>query len=280
MMDTRENGLSTYLAEIAKIPLLTPAEEVRLARDLKRGGEREHEARRRLIISNLRLVVSIAKRYLYYGLPLLDLIEEGNLGLMKAVDRFDPARGCKFSTYATWWIRQAVTRSLSNQGRTVRIPVYITDNLSKYKRVVEELYRKTGRQPELEEIAKAMELKEAEVRRLQTFAESIAPMEGMSSLDSEGFHNLPEGTSPSANDPAIEQWVRDQQMEDLLSQISPRDATIIRYRYGLDDGAVHTLEETGRKFKLTRERIRQIEKDAMKRLREYLADKKSDYTLP
>ncbi len=280
MMDTRENGLSTYLAEIAKIPLLTPAEEVRLARNLKRGGEKAREARRRLIISNLRLVVSIAKKYLYYGLPLLDLIEEGNLGLMKAVDRFDPSRGCKFSTYATWWIRQAVTRSLSNQGRTVRIPVYITDNLSKYKRVVEELYRKTGRHPEVDEIAQAMELKEAEVRRLQTFAESIAPMEGMSSLDSEGFHSLPEGTSPAANDPAIEQWVRDQQMEDLLSQISPRDATIIRYRYGLDDGAVHTLEETGRKFKLTRERIRQIEKDAMKRLREYLADKKSDYTLP
>ncbi|MBW7866552.1 MAG: RNA polymerase sigma factor RpoD/SigA [Candidatus Hydrogenedens sp.] len=277
MLDTKENGLSTYLAEISKIPLLSASEEIRLAHDLKRGGEKAKEARRKLIISNLRLVVSIAKKYLYYGLPLLDLIEEGNLGLMKAVDRFDPGRGCKFSTYATWWIRQAVTRSLSNQGRTVRIPVYITDNLSKYKKVVEELYIKSGRQPETEDIAKAMGVKPAEVRKLESFAESIAPMEGMSSMDADGNRGFPDGADPGGNDHAIEQLARDQQMEELLGQLSERDAKIIRYRYGLDDGKVHTLEETGHAFKLTRERIRQIEKDVMKRLREFVADKKPDY---
>lgn len=277
MLDTKENGLSTYLAEISKIPLLSASEEIRLAHDLKRGGEKAKEARRKLIISNLRLVVSIAKKYLYYGLPLLDLIEEGNLGLMKAVDRFDPGRGCKFSTYATWWIRQAVTRSLSNQGRTVRIPVYITDNLSKYKKVVEELYIKSGRQPETEEIAEMMGVKPAEVRKLESYAESIAPMEGMSSMDADGNRGLPDAVDPCGNDHAIEQLARDQQMEELLGQLSERDAKIIRYRYGLDDGKVHTLEETGRAFKLTRERIRQIEKDVMKRLREFVADKKPDY---
>ena len=166
MLDVRENGLSTYLAEISRIPLLSTSEEVRLAKEIRAGNA---EARRRLIVSNLRLVVSIAKKYLYYGLPLLDLIEEGNLGLMKAVKRYDPDRGCKFSTYATWWIRQAVTRALSNHGRTVRIPVYVTDNVSRYKKTAEDLYIRTGKHPGPEEVAEEMGIKEAEARKLQAF---------------------------------------------------------------------------------------------------------------
>jgi len=274
MSESRENGLSTYLAEISKIPLLTSQEEIRLARLAQKG---DGAARRRLIVSNLRLVVSIAKKYLYYGLPMLDLIEEGNLGLMKAVDRYDPERGCKFSTYATWWIRQAVTRSLSNHGRTIRIPVYITDNISKYKRISEELYIKNGRQPEVEEIAEGMGIKPSEVRKIQALVDVVSPLENMSSTDADGPRGMPESVEPRQLDKAIEQIELDQQMEALMDQLTEREANILRYRYGLMDGTAHTLEETGKKFRLTRERIRQIEKDVMKRLRSFVDAHQEDF---
>ena len=276
MADFRENGLSAYLAEISRIPLLGPSEEIRLARRAKEG---DGAARRKLIVSNLRLVVSIAKKYLYYGLPLLDLIEEGNLGLMKAADRYDPERGCKFSTYATWWIRQAVTRSLSNQGRTVRIPVYITDNVSRYKKVADELYIKTGRQPELEEVAKRLDIRIEEAQKLQQFVDVVAPLEKVQATDPLGNRAIPENLEPRESDKAIEQIGLDQQMEELMHQLTEREANIIRYRYGLIDGKVHTLEETGREFELTRERIRQIEKDVMRRLRSYVGEHAEDFQL-
>lgn len=274
MKEYRENGLSTYLAEIARIPLLSASEEVRLAR---RAQEGDGEARRKLIVSNLRLVVSIAKKYLYYGLPLLDLIEEGNLGLMKAVERFDPERGCKFSTYATWWIRQAVTRSLSNHGRTVRIPVYVTDNIARYKKTSEDLYKQSGKQPEPEEVAEAMGIKVQEARKLQAFVREVAPLENMGSTDINEGQGIPESLQPRQGDKAIEQFGLDQQMEDLMKELTDRETNIIRFRYGLTDGMAHTLEETGREFNLTRERIRQIEKDVMKRLRTYVSDKPDDF---
>jgi RNA polymerase primary sigma factor len=274
MMDARENGLSTYLAEISKIPLLSTADEIRLAKRAQKG---DGEARRKLIVSNLRLVVSIAKKYLYYGLPLLDLIEEGNMGLMKAVDRFDPDRGFKFSTYATWWIRQAVTRSLSNQGRTVRIPVYITDNVSRYKKVVEELYIKTGKQPDADAIAKAMGMKLREVKKLQQFADVVGPLENMQTTDLDPSRGFPESMEPTHSNKAIDQIVLDQQMEELMKGLTDREANIIKFRYGLMDGQAHTLEETGKQFKLTRERIRQIEKDVMKRLRGVVNENLEDY---
>ena len=275
MSTPRENGLSTYLAEISRIPLVGPAEEIRLAKQAQKG---DGTARRKLIVSNLRLVVSIAKRYLYYGLPLQDLIEEGNLGLMKAVERFDPDRGCKFSTYATWWIRQAVTRSLSNHGRTIRIPVYVTDNIARYKKVAEELYIKTGKKPDLEEIAEAMDVKMAEVKKLQSFAEAVAPLESMGSNDGEEMRGgIPENLEPRSTDKSIEQIDRDQQMQVLMKDLTERERNIISYRYGLTDGKAHTLEATGEKFKLTRERIRQIEKDVMKRLRTYVMDHEDDF---
>lgn len=274
MADTRENGLSTYLAEISKIPLLSSSEEIRLSKAAQAG---DAAARRRLIVSNLRLVVSIAKKYLYYGLPLMDLIEEGNLGLMKAVERYDPDRGCKFSTYATWWIRQAVTRSLSNHGRTVRIPVYITDNVARYKKLVEREYIKSGRYPEIEAVAEELKIKIAEAKRLQEFADVVTPLERMQSTDGDGDRGIPESLEPKRTDKAIEQIELDQQMEELMRQLTEREANIIRYRYGLHDGKAHTLEETGKMYKLTRERIRQIEKDVMKRLRTYASSHEDDF---
>ncbi len=274
MTDPRENGLSTYLAEISRIPLLSTSDEIRLA---KRAQSGDGEARHKLIVSNLRLVVSIAKKYLYYGLPLLDLIEEGNLGLMKAVDRYDPSRGCKFSTYATWWIRQAVTRSLSNHGRTVRIPVYVTDNVARYKKTAEELYIRTGRRPDPEEVAKEMGIKVAEARRLREFVEDISSLDKVSTTEGEDGRTPAELMDAHQVDRAIVQFELDQEMDELMGQLTSREGSILRYRYGLLDGRAHTLEETGREFRLTRERIRQIEKDAMKRLRCFVGKHRDDF---
>lgn len=269
MPDPRENGLSRYLAEISRIPLLSATEEIRLAKAAQAG---DGEARRKLIVSNLRLVVSIAKKYLYYGLPLLDLIEEGNLGLMKAVERFDPDRGFKFSTYATWWIRQAVTRALSNYGRTVRIPVYVTDNVARYKKKAEEIYTRTGRQPEPEEMAEELGIKVTEAKKLQSFVEEVSPLDNMETASEGDSRGIPDALEPTASNAAIQQIEIDQQLQELMKELTEREANIIKYRYGLMDGKAHTLEQTGRQFGLTRERIRQIENDVMKRLRNYVQE--------
>lgn len=272
--DLRENGLSQYLAEISKIPLLSPAEELALARKAKQG---DGIARKRLIVSNLRLVVSIAKKYLYYGMPLLDLIEEGNLGLMKAVERFDPDRGCKFSTYATWWIRQAVTRALSNQGRTVRVPVYVTDSIARYKKVVEELYSEEGQKPTLAKVAKRMKISLEEAQKLQDYSEWVASIEQASAPEEELDVSGARLADTSSQERLVDQIHLDQQMELLLGQLSKREAEIIKYRYGIADGTPHTLEETGRRFRLTRERIRQIEREIMARLRAYAQENHEDF---
>ena len=253
--------------------MLSPPEELRLARRAQAGNG---EARRKLIVSNLRLVVSIAKKYLYYGLPLQDLIEEGNMGLMKAVDRYDPERGCKFSTYATWWIRQAVTRALSNYGRTVRIPVYVTDNVSRYKKAAEELYIKSGKQPAPEEVAEKLGIKVAEAMKLQAFVRDVASLDNIETTD-DSNRGIPESIEPRRTDVAIAQFELDQQLEELMKQLTPREQDIVRFRYGLMDGAAHTLEQTGRKFGLTRERIRQIENEVMKRLRVFVSGRGDDF---
>ncbi len=274
MSNMRESGLSTYLAEISRIPLLATSEEIRLAEEAQKGSA---EARRKLIVSNLRLVVSIAKKYLYYGLPLQDLIEEGNIGLMKAVERYDPGRGCKFSTYATWWIRQAITRALSNYGRTVRIPVYVTDNVARYKKTAEELYIKTGKRPDAEEVAEAMGIKISEALKLQSFVDEVSPLDNPETMSDDNGRGIPEALEPRRVDEAIAQIELDQQLEEIMKQLNPREQNIIRFRYGLMDGRAHTLEQTGRKFNLTRERIRQIENDVMKRLRKFVAERADDF---
>lgn len=274
MQKARDGSLSTYLGEISRIPLLSTSEEVRLARRAQTG---DGEARRKLIVSNLRLVVSIAKKYLYYGLPLQDLIEEGNIGLLKAVERYDPERGCKFSTYATWWIRQAITRALSNYGRTVRIPVYVTDNIAKYKKAAEELYIKSGKKPEPEEVAEVLGIKIAEAKKLQAFVEDVSPLDKLETTDDDAGRGIPESLEPRRIDEAIAQIEVDQQLDQLMDQLTGREAEIMRYRYGLADGEAHTLEETGKQFGLTRERIRQIEKDVMRRLRVFVAEHVDDF---
>lgn len=266
MAPETDQNLSIYLREISKIPLLTAQEEKRLARLAQKG---DGDARRVLIVSNLRLVVSVAKKYLYYGLPLLDLIEEGNIGLMKAVDRFDPERGCKFSTYATWWIRQAVTRALSNFGRTVRVPVYVTDNIAKYKKAVERLYAETGVQPEIEAVAKELKMEVKEAAKIRRFMEEVAALEKLEPDHTDAGRGIPERVQPTKRDDEIVQFERDQQMEALMKDLEERERAIVRFRYGLTDGQAHTLEQTGSEFGLTRERIRQIEKDVLKRLRAY-----------
>ena len=275
MTDEHEKGgLSTYLTEISRIPLLSPAEELELAREAQKGNG---TARKKLIVSNLRLVVSIAKKYLYYGLPLQDLIEEGNLGLMKAVSRFDPERGCKFSTYATWWIRQSITRALSNYGRTVRIPVYVTDNVAKYKKVIEKIYKKTGTYPDIETIAREMNISTKEASRIREYAEKIQPFENMENMISQDGHELPDELHPIHVDQRILDFERDQQLEELFQNLTEREKEILRYRYGLADGQAHTLEETGKQFNLTRERIRQIVNGALRQLREFAKHHADDF---
>ncbi len=274
MSGPRDHGLSTYLKEISKVSLLSAEDERRLATQAQAG---DGEARRKLIVANLRLVVSIAKKYLYYGLPLLDLIEEGNMGLMKAVSRFDPDRGCKFSTYATWWIRQAVTRSLSNFGRTIRVPVYVTDNIARYKKTADALYIKSGKRPDAEEVAKAMDIKIKEAEKLRAFVEDVAPLENMDTTDNDNGRGIPESVEPRKLDGALVQFELDQQMEKLMKELTPRERDIMRFRYGLTDGKGHTLEDTGNAFDLTRERIRQIEKEVMKKLRSYVTEHTEDF---
>ncbi|HOK89120.1 MAG TPA: RNA polymerase sigma factor RpoD/SigA [Candidatus Hydrogenedentes bacterium] len=274
-MNIRDMGLTAYLRDISRIPLLTPQDEYQLARQLRKPGKRGAEAREKLIRANLRLVVSVAKRYLHYGMPLADLIEEGNIGLMKAVDRFNPERGCKFSTYATWWIRQAVTRALSNQGRTVRVPVYITENLGRYRRVVDKLRSELGREPQADEIAREMNLSVEDVTRLEACSDSVGPIESNMAFSGDpGAIQEPE--SSFANNDFRYMEFRDQ-INVLLGKLCDRDAEILRYRFGLIDGKNHTLEDTGAYFNLTRERIRQIEKDAIALLRAEFGNRADDF---
>lgn len=269
------DGLNSYLGEISKIPLLSPAEEIRLAKRMRKGDD---EARKILVMSNLRLVISIAKKYLYYGLPLLDLVEEGNLGLLKAVDRYDPARKCKFSTYATWWIRQAITRSLSNYGRTIRIPVYVTDSISKYKRTAQVLYERDGKEPGVEEVAEEMGIEYEQALKLHEYALGVPSLESLMHIEEDGevvgaeiAHEIRE------EEDVVSRILRGQRLNQLMEQLTPRESSILKHRYGLEDGEAHTLEETGKQFNLTRERIRQIENEVIHKLKIYVAEHSAEF---
>ena len=265
MQKVKDGSLSTYLGEISRIPLLSTTEEVRLARRAQQG---DGEARRKLIVSNLRLVVSIAKKYLYYGLPLQDLIEEGNVGLLKAVERYDPERGCKFSTYATWWIRQAITRSIADQARTIRIPVHMIETINKMNRISRQILQETGVEPDPATLALKMDMPEDKIRKIMKIAKEPISMETPIGDDEDSHLGdfIEDSSTLSPDDSAVYANLRDATRE-VLDSLTSREAKVLRMRFGIEMNTDHTLEEVGKQFDVTRERIRQIEAKALRKLR-------------
>jgi len=275
-----DSGIKIYLREIGQIPLLTPAEEIELAARIKVGDK---EARSKMIRSNLRLVVKIAHDYANLGLPLLDLISEGNIGLMKAVERFDPAKGGKLSTYAAWWIKQSIKRALANQSKTIRLPVHLVDKISKMRRVALQMSEELGREPTDEELAEEVGLSASKVSQLKTVSIRPASLDApISDDDTTEFGEIVgdmEALTPFER-------LRDQNLRDevgeLLAVLDEREKKIIFSRFGLDGGKAKTLEEVGRKFGVTRERIRQLQNIALMKLRRALQKKEKpiEHLLP
>lgn len=267
-----DDPVRMYLKEIGKVPLLTAAEEISIAKRMADGDE---EARKELIDANLRLVVSVAKKYVGKGLLFLDLIQEGNLGLIKAVEKFDYRKGYKFSTYATWWIRQAITRAIADQARTIRIPVHMVETINKLIRCQRQLIQELGREPRPEEIAKEMDITVEKVREIKKIAQEPVSLETPigEEEDSHLGDFIPDEDAPEPATVASFTLLREQLME-VLDTLTPREEMVIRLRFGLDDGKTRTLEEVGRVFKVTRERIRQIEAKALRKLRQPSHSKK------
>ena len=260
-----DDPVRMYLKEIGNIPLLTQEEEIEIAKRIEAGSE---EAKAELAEANLRLVVSIAKRYMGRGMPFLDLIQEGNLGLMKAVEKFEYKKGFKFSTYATWWIRQAITRAIADQARTIRIPVHMVETINKLLRVQRQLLQELGREPTPEEMAVELEMDVERVREIQKISQEPVSLETPigEEEDSHLGDFIPDDDIPSPQDAATTTMLRDQLFQ-TLDLLSEREEKVIRLRFGLDDGKVRTLEEVGKVFDVTRERIRQIEAKALRKLR-------------
>ena len=275
-----DDPVRMYLKEIGKVPLLTAEEEIEIAKQLESGTDEEkEEAKHKLAEANLRLVVSIAKRYVGRGMLFLDLIQEGNLGLIKAVEKFDYTKGFKFSTYATWWIRQAITRAIADQARTIRIPVHMVETINKLIRVSRQLLQEYGREPTPEEIAKEMGISEAKVREIIKIAQEPVSLETPigEEEDSHLGDFIPDDDAPAPAEAASFALMKEQLME-VLDTLTPREEKVLRLRFGLDDGHQRTLEEVGKVFNVTRERIRQIEAKALRKLRHPSRSKKlKDY---
>ncbi|HSH17980.1 MAG TPA: RNA polymerase sigma factor RpoD [Candidatus Saccharimonadales bacterium] len=271
--DVADDSVRLYLREIGKIPLLSAEEELKLAYEIKAGDK---DAKDKMAEANMRLVVSIAKRYVGRGLDLLDLIQEGNTGLLRAVEKFDPDKGFKFSTYATWWIRQAITRAIADQARTIRIPVHMVETINKLLRTQRRLTQELNREPTNEEIAEAMEIEVDKVEHIMKIKQDISSLDASIRDDEEDsvlsdFIEDEDTVTPEMS--ATSQLLKEQ-VKDILSTLTEREQKIIKLRFGLEDGKQHTLEEVGQEFSVTRERIRQIEAKALAKLRKHKDAKK------
>ena len=267
-----DDPVKVYLKEIGRVPLLSPDEEVKLA---QRMAEGDAYAKKRLAEANLRLVVSIAKRYVGRGMQFLDLIQEGNLGLIKAVEKFDHTKGFKFSTYATWWIRQAITRAIADQARTIRIPVHMVETINKVKKVSSQLLHQNGHDPTAEEIAAALDMPVDKVREIMRVAQEPVSLETPigEEEDSHLGDFIPDDDAPAPADAASHTLLKEQ-LGEVLKTLTPREEKVLRLRFGLEDGRSRTLEEVGKEFNVTRERIRQIEAKALRKLRHPSRSKK------
>ena len=267
-----DDPVRMYLKEIGKVPLLSADDEIKLAEQMQNGDE---HAKKRLAEANLRLVVSIAKRYVGRGMLFLDLIQEGNLGLIKAVEKFDYTKGYKFSTYATWWIRQAITRAIADQARTIRIPVHMVETINKLIRVSRQLLQELGREPHVDELAKEMNMSEDRVREIMKIAQEPVSLETPIGEEEDSILGdfIPDSDAPAPSEMAAFTLLKEQ-LIDVLDTLTPREAKVLKLRFGLDDGRSRTLEEVGKEFNVTRERIRQIEAKALRKLRHPSRSKK------
>jgi len=262
------DSIRLYLKDIKKIPLLTPDEEVSLAIKIKRGDKK---ARAKMIQSNLRLVINIAKRYSNLGVSMMDLIEEGNMGLMKAVEKFNHKKGYRFSTYGAWWIRQYISRAIANQGKTVRMPVYIIELLMRFKKVTEHLTNSYKRKPRSAEIAKRMKIPIKRVKQLNKMVSGISSLNApIGDEGSTEFLDLIEDENMTSAADELSNFLTSERIKGLLERMSTREKKILTLRFGLKDGVAHTLRDTAKNFGITRERVRQIESAAMKKMKEFI----------
>ncbi len=271
--DIADDSVRLYLREIGKIPLLTPAEELALAQRVKTG---EKKAKDQMAEANMRLVVSIAKRYSGRGLDFLDLIQEGNTGLLRAVEKFDPDKGFKFSTYATWWIRQAITRAIADQARTIRIPVHMVETINKLLRTQRRMTQELNREPTIEELATEMEMEPEKIEYVMKIKQDITSLDAnvRDDDDESVLGDFVEDTDAKTPDESAGIQLLKEQVKEMLSVLTEREQKILKMRFGLEDGKSHTLEEVGQEFSVTRERIRQIEAKALSKLRKHKDSKK------
>jgi RNA polymerase primary sigma factor len=263
-------NIKSYIKEVRKMPLLTAKEEVELAKKIKKGNK---AARDHMIRANLRLVINIAKKYLHLGIPIMDLIEEGNVGLMKAVEKFNPHKGFRFSTYAAWWIKQSITRSIFDQSRTVRIPVYVNEMLSKYKKTTEKLTGRLKRLPTDEEIAKSMRVSNDKITKMRGSVMKMSSLDAP--IDEEGGHeiiDLIEDKNSISPEDEMNTVFTKERLNGLLDGVNPREHDVLNYRFGLTDGKTYTLAEVSKKLGVSRERVRQIEENAIKKLKKFITD--------
>jgi RNA polymerase primary sigma factor len=267
--------IRAYIKDVRKIPLLTHKEELELAKRIKKG---DLKAKDLMIRSNLRLVINIAKRYMHLGMPLLDLIEEGNIGLMKAVDKFNHRRGFRFSTYAAWWIRQSITRSIFDQSRTVRLPVYMSELIAKWKKTNEKLTQKYKRLPTTKELARKLRMPSEKVAKIYNWMAQASSLD--TPIDDEGGGNIldfiADESSASSSKEKINAFFNKERVQELLGEVGDREKEILDLRFGLVDGNTYTLADVAKKLRISRERVRQIEENAIRKIRNFIAQQKRD----